>query len=66
MLLLTTILGLLTTLICVQAQFPPVPEDVTILESKFGDDVYISFKEVGIFSSQYQYTCETNLAAGNL
>ena len=27
-------------------QFPPTPEDVTILNSKFNDGVYISYKEV--------------------
>lgn len=48
MLLLTRILGLLITLIDVQAQFPTAPDD-TILESKSADGVYISFKKVGIF-----------------
>ena len=28
------------------AQFPKKPEDVTILNSKFNDGVYISYKEV--------------------
>ena len=28
------------------AQFPPTPENVTVLESKFGDGVAISYKEV--------------------
>lgn len=28
------------------AQFPPIPEGVTVLESKFGDGVKISYKEV--------------------
>jgi hypothetical protein len=31
-------------LVC--GQFPPEPENVTILNSKFGDGVYISYKEV--------------------
>lgn len=31
-----------------QAQFPPTPENVTVLESKFGDGVTISYKEPGI------------------
>lgn len=30
------------------AQFPTTPEDVTVLESKFGDGVTISYKEPGI------------------
>ena len=28
------------------AQFPPIPENVTVLNSKFNDGVYISYKEV--------------------
>lgn len=28
------------------AQFPPAPQGVTVLESKFGDGVKISYKEV--------------------
>ncbi|KAI4861370.1 carboxypeptidase S1-like protein B [Hypoxylon rubiginosum] len=32
----------------VRAQFPPTPENVTVLESKFGDGVTISYKEPGI------------------
>lgn len=28
------------------AQFPPKPENVTILNSRFDDGVYISYKEV--------------------
>lgn len=37
----------------VVAQFPPTPEGVTVLESKFGGGVTISYKEVGmqVFSS---------------
>ncbi|KAI0156451.1 carboxypeptidase S1 [Xylariaceae sp. FL1272] len=30
-----------------QAQFPPAPENVTVLESKFGNGVTISYKETG-------------------
>ncbi len=30
----------------VVAQFPPTPEGVTVLESKFGNGVKISYKEV--------------------
>lgn len=30
------------------AQFPPALEGVTVLESKFGDGVRISYKEVSI------------------
>jgi hypothetical protein len=32
------------------AQFPPTPEGVTVLQSKFGDGVTISYKEVGLIS----------------
>ncbi|KAK7744408.1 hypothetical protein SLS62_010198 [Diatrype stigma] len=32
----------------VAAQFPPAPEGVTVLESRFGDGVTISYKEPGI------------------
>ena len=38
------LLGLQT----VFAQFPPAPENVTVLKSKFGDGVTISYKEVSI------------------
>ncbi|KAF3067462.1 Carboxypeptidase S1 like protein B [Daldinia childiae] len=31
-----------------RAQFPPTPENVTVLKSKFGDGVTISYKEPGI------------------
>ncbi|KAL7624533.1 hypothetical protein AAE478_006098 [Parahypoxylon ruwenzoriense] len=31
-----------------RAQFPPTPEGVTVLESRFGDGVTISYKEPGI------------------
>jgi hypothetical protein len=30
------------------AQFPPTPEGVTEIESKFGDGVRLSWKEVGL------------------
>ncbi len=33
------------------SQFPPKPENVTVLNSKFGDGVYISYKEVSEFGS---------------
>jgi hypothetical protein len=43
-------LPLLSSLVCLAvvalAQFPPEPENVTVLKSKFGDGVTISFKEV--------------------
>jgi hypothetical protein len=32
------------------AQFPPTPEGVTEIESKFGDGVRLSWKEVGLLS----------------
>jgi hypothetical protein len=32
------------------AQFPPTPEGVTEIESKFGDGVRLSWKEVGLIS----------------
>ena len=44
---LAAVIGLIN-LNCVCAQFPPKPENVTILNSKFNDGVYISYKEVGI------------------
>jgi hypothetical protein len=31
----------------VNAQFPPQPEGLKVLESRFGDGVTISYKEVG-------------------
>lgn len=64
MLLLMRILGLLTVLIGVQAQFPAVPDDVTVLESKFGDGVYVSFKEVSEFS--FRFVQRADIAAGDL
>ncbi|KAI9812725.1 MAG: hypothetical protein M1827_004481 [Pycnora praestabilis] len=41
----STIAGLLDAAV---AQFPPTPEGVTTLQSKFGDGVTISYKEPGI------------------
>jgi hypothetical protein len=35
----------------VSAQFPPIPEGVTVLKSKFGDGVSISYKEVSPFGT---------------
>ncbi|KAI0131482.1 carboxypeptidase S1-like protein B [Daldinia grandis] len=45
---LRTAIGLLSLIPFTRAQFPPTPEDVTILKSKFGDGVTISYKEPGI------------------
>lgn len=44
----------------VQAQFPPTPEGVTVLESRFGDGVKISYKEVRVTMQQYSIllTCD--------
>ena len=39
------------------AQFPPALEGVTVLESKFGDGVKISYKEVS--DSDFTYRGET-------
>lgn len=33
------------------AQFPPTPEGVTEIDSKFGDGVRLSWKEVGLLLS---------------
>ncbi|KAI1099278.1 carboxypeptidase S1-like protein B [Jackrogersella minutella] len=43
-----TALGLSLLVPLAQAQFPPTPEGVTVLKSKFGDGVTISYKEPGI------------------
>jgi hypothetical protein len=43
---LLAIASLATQILFAHAQFPPKPEGVTILDSKFGDGVYISYKEV--------------------
>ncbi|KAI1408193.1 serine carboxypeptidase [Hypoxylon sp. FL1857] len=43
-----TALGVSVLLSFTRAQFPPTPENVTIIESKFGDGVTISYKEPGI------------------
>ena len=45
MLVVTAVTALLSFQL-VAAQFPPKPENVTVLDSKFGDGVYISYKEV--------------------
>lgn len=43
------LLGNIGRLSLVGAQFPPEPEDLQILHSRFDDGVYISYKEVGFF-----------------
>jgi hypothetical protein len=43
------------------AQFPPTPEGVTEIESKFGDGVRLSWKEVGLLS--YPGSIEQKLTA---
>lgn len=45
---LRTAIGLSALAPFARAQFPPTPEDVTVLKSKFGDGVTISYKEVSI------------------
>ncbi|KAI2777212.1 carboxypeptidase S1-like protein B [Daldinia loculata] len=45
---LRTAIGLSALAPFARAQFPPTPEDVTVLKSKFGDGVTISYKEPGI------------------
>jgi hypothetical protein len=37
----------------VSAQFPPKPDGLTILHSKFGNGVKISYKEVGTLYQPY-------------
>ncbi|OTA54958.1 serine carboxypeptidase [Hypoxylon sp. EC38] len=43
-----TALGISVLVPFSQAQFPPTPENVTVLDSRFGDGVTISYKEPGI------------------
>lgn len=43
--LFTCMLTSLTVLVA--AQFPPTPEGATVLQSKFHENVTLSFKEVG-------------------
>lgn len=46
---MSTFLTLASLLLYAQvarAQFPPKPTGTTVLQSKFGDGVYISYKEV--------------------
>ncbi|KAI0843260.1 serine carboxypeptidase [Hypoxylon sp. FL0890] len=43
-----TALGISALLSFTRGQFPPTPKNVTVLESKFGDGVTISYKEPGI------------------
>ncbi|ETI22246.1 hypothetical protein G647_06319 [Cladophialophora carrionii CBS 160.54] len=53
----------------VSAQFPPEPEGVTILKSKFDDGVYISYKEPGICETTpgvKSYAGYVHLPAGTL
>jgi hypothetical protein len=38
------------------AQFPPTPEGVTVLDSRFGDGVQLSWKEVRL-------SCETSMVS---
>ncbi|KAI2601818.1 serine carboxypeptidase [Hypoxylon sp. NC1633] len=45
---LRTAFGLSMVTLFARAQFPPTPEGVTILKSKFADGVTISYKEPGI------------------
>ncbi|KAI1395449.1 serine carboxypeptidase [Hypoxylon fuscum] len=43
-----TVIGISVLASFAKAQFPPTPEGVTVLKSKFGDGVTISYKEPGI------------------
>ncbi|KAI1780248.1 serine carboxypeptidase [Hypoxylon cercidicola] len=50
-----------------RAQFPPTPENVTVLESKFGDGVTISYKEPGICETTAKsYAGYVHLPPGSL
>ncbi|KAK5319002.1 hypothetical protein LTR93_007696 [Exophiala xenobiotica] len=52
-----------------QAQFPPKPKNTTILHSRFGDGVYISYKEPGICETTpgvKSYAGYVHLPAGTL
>lgn len=42
---------------CAYSQFPPTPENVTTIKSKFNSDITISYKEVCVF-----YAWELRLA----
>ena len=44
--LLSRALPILLLITSCAAQFPPTPEGVTVLQSKFGDGVTLSYKEV--------------------
>lgn len=46
---LSIIVGSVGLFSIASAQFPPEPEGLTILHSRFDDDVYISYKEVRIY-----------------
>ena len=55
---------LLATLGLVHAQFPPTPEGTTIIDSKFGDGVQISYKEVSLVSlPDYEFSDLSSLGS---
>lgn len=49
----------------VRAQFPATPENVTVLNSRFGDGVYISYKEVR-FDTKWEIPSLLTLTAKHL
>lgn len=54
-----------TLLACTYAQFPPTPEGVTTIKSKFNSDITISYKEVCFFQARdLRFT--NNIAARNM
>lgn len=44
--ILVIVIALFLQVLRTSAQFPPTPENITVLESRFGDGVSISYKEV--------------------
>lgn len=49
---LLTLIRIVGNLVSISAQFPPTPEGITVLHSRFDDDVYISYKEIEVCNSQ--------------
>ncbi|KAI1762779.1 carboxypeptidase S1-like protein B [Hypoxylon sp. FL1150] len=60
-------IGLAVLALPARAQFPPTPENVTVLKSKFGDGVTISYKEPGICETTAKsYAGYVHLPPGSL
>ncbi|KAI0182161.1 serine carboxypeptidase [Hypoxylon sp. FL1284] len=60
-------IGLSLLLSSARAQFPPTPENVTVLKSKFADGVTISYKEPGICETTAKsYAGYVHLPPGSL